>query len=370
MKVSIRFGSTQATNPPPGSTGSTGGVPRWSATLVFVVAALALILSLSCTRPQRDEQSESGAPSSPTVSVASSAYILRWMAEQIGGDRVRAVDLLAPGAHLHDAELDPAALSRLGEADLVVLLSRGAQPAVDSALDATGARKARTLYLFDAVQNAGSVTPTAVSSISGSAASQDDAHSEPAGKLPLLRIHAGDRQESPEEDPAQAHFWLDPVLVARGAEVMRDALAEIAPSEAEHFDSNLDSLRSTLDRLHRSFEDSLRGCASRTLVVYHSAYHFLAERYGLREVAVTGADPEAEPRPADVRAAVEAARSEGVRTVFADPEAGTAAMEQVAREAGAQVDVLDPIEGETEGADYVARMYTNLSKISAALRCS
>ncbi len=369
MKASSQSACTQAADPRPGSRTSTGWVHRWPATVVFVVAALALIVSLSCTRPQRDGPGETGA-ASPAVSVATSAYILKWMAQQIGGDRVRVADLLAPRAHLHDAELDPAALSKLGEADLVVLLSRGAQPAVDSALEASGARKGKVLYLFDSVRNAESVTPAAASDISRSAASREDTPSRPVGKLPLLRVQAGAMVESSEEDSAQAHFWLDPVLVARGASVMRDVLAQAAPSQAEYFDSNLETLRSTLDRLHRSFEDSLRGCASRTLVVYHSAYHFLAERYELREVAVTGADPEAEPRPADVRAAVEAARSDRVQTVFADPEAGTAAMEQVAREAGAQVDVLDPIEGEVEGADYVARMYTNLSKLSAALRCS
>ncbi|MER3522139.1 MAG: zinc ABC transporter substrate-binding protein, partial [Acidimicrobiia bacterium] len=65
----------------------------------------------------------------------------------------------------------------------------------------------------------------------------------------------------------------------------------------------------------------------------------------------------------------EAARNSGAKAVFSDPESGRAIMEQVARESGTVVEILDPIEVPDPDRDYDSRMRSNLQKIANALGC-
>ena len=65
----------------------------------------------------------------------------------------------------------------------------------------------------------------------------------------------------------------------------------------------------------------------------HAAFGYLADRYGLEQVSVTGIEPEAEPAPADLAQVVDRVRESGATTVFVEPLASHALAETVAREA-------------------------------------
>jgi zinc transport system substrate-binding protein len=267
--------------------------------------------------------------------VAVSAYPLAWLVENVGGERVRILELISTSSDLHDAELEPAAVEQVSSADLVVLLGDGLQPGVDEALATRGVSRERVLKTLDRLIETGAV--------------------------------ASDLES---KNTRLSHFWLDPVLMEAAASAVASAMGETRPVDREYFQQRLETLDANLSNLNQAFARSLERCRSRTLVVYHAAYGSMATRYRLDVVAVVGADPEAEPRPADLQKAVSAAKSSGVRAVFSDPESGKEAMEQVGRQAGIPVEILDPIEVREAGTEYDARMYSNLSKVTAALGCS
>jgi zinc transport system substrate-binding protein len=111
------------------------------------------------------------------------------------------------------------------------------------------------------------------------------------------------------------------------------------------------------------------------IVTSHAAFGYLADAYGLRQIALTGLSPEAEPSPRALEELVDEVREAKATTVFFETLVSPKVAETVAREAGAQTAVLNPLEGLTEreieaGADYFSVMRDNLAILRRALGCA
>jgi zinc transport system substrate-binding protein len=166
----------------------------------------------------------------------------------------------------------------------------------------------------------------------------------------------------PNGDP---HVWLDPLRYA--LIVRRIGVALDAPRRAAH-------LVARLRELDTEFQRGFRRCARREIVTSHEAFAYLARRYGLRQIAITGVSPEAEPTPRDLQRVVRRVRDTGATTIFFETLLSPRIAETVARETGARTAVLNPIEGLTpsearRGEDYFSLMRANLRSLRRALAC-
>jgi zinc transport system substrate-binding protein len=94
----------------------------------------------------------------------------------------------------------------------------------------------------------------------------------------------------------------------------------------------------------------------------------------LTELSLAGRSPEAEPSPRELEMLIDEVRTSGATTVFAEPLVSDAIAATVAREAGVQLALLDPVEGLSEeqleaGEDYLTVMRSNLAALREALGC-
>jgi zinc transport system substrate-binding protein len=250
-------------------------------------------------------------------------------AQRVGGDLIDVVNLTPAGSEPHDLELSADQFDRIEDADLVVYLGGGFQPAVEAAVD--GADPTR-LDLAEAVR---------------------------------LDESGG------ETDP---HFWLDPTRQSDAVTAIEEALADLAPEHADAFADNAEDYRAELAALDVRFEVGLASCERGQLVTSHAAFHYLADRYGLEQVAISGVTPESEPDPARLADLADLVDRHGVTTVFHEPLAPADLAETLAREAGVRTDLLDPIEGLSDEAiddrdTYVSVMDENLAALREALGC-
>jgi zinc transport system substrate-binding protein len=255
---------------------------------------------------------ETGLSPGDGQSVAAAFYPLAWAVARVAGEDVEVVNLTPPGAEPHDVELSPRDVETIRDADLVVYLGGGFQPAVE---DAVASREGPSL---DVLRGAGDV-----------------------------------------------HVWLDPRRFAAIVEEIAERLGSAGSAHAAVREVK------TLDGDYRR---GLARCERRTLVTAHAAFGHLAARYGLTELSLAGRSPEAEPGPRELQRLVDAVRASGATTVFAEPLVSSRLAETVAREAGAEVATLDPIEGLTEeqldaGEDYLSLMRANLAALRKALAC-
>ena len=231
--------------------------------------------------------------------VVASFYPLAYAAQELGGSGVDVRNLTPAGAEPHDLEVKPSDVREVRAADLVLLLGHGFQPQLE---DAAGSGR-KILRLLD--------TPG------------------------LNRF--------PNNDP---HVWLDPLRYA--LIVQRIGAALNAKPAAQRFVARL-------NRLDREYRKGLVGCKRHEIVTSHEAFAYLGQRYGLRQVAITGLSPEAEPSPKDLQQVVELVRRTHATTIFFETLVSPRIAQTVARETGAKTAVLNPIEGLTKDGSRTGR---------------
>ncbi|MFK0045715.1 metal ABC transporter substrate-binding protein [Streptomyces sp. NPDC090741] len=308
-------------------------------------AALAGAVALGATALTACSAGSAGGGKDGKLDVMSSFYPMQFLAEQIGKDHVKVATLTKPGVEPHDLEITPKQTGQLGESDIVLYL-KGLQPAVDKAVAQSGVK-----HVVDAAE----LTKLEVHGSSGHdhAAEGEEGHDHAHGE-------AG-------EDP---HVWLDPVKYAEVAKGVGAALEKADPDHAADYRKNTDELLGKLTALDTEFKDGLKNTASKTFITTHSAFGYLAERYGLDQEGISGVDPESEPSPARMKELQAVAKKDNVSTVFFETLASDKTAKTLATDTSLKTDVLDPLEGITDksqGADYFEVMRSNLKNLQKAL---
>ncbi|GGQ79949.1 metal ABC transporter substrate-binding protein [Couchioplanes azureus] len=309
----------------------------------LAVSAAALLLGATSACGQEANGSSGG-----RLDVVTAFYPLKFLAERVGGDAVRVSQLTKPGAEPHDVELTVRQVAEISDAALVVYL-RGFQPAVDQAVAQRSKRG------FDAGEEVELLPAGEHDHEAG------EEHQEGAG-------HEGDEHAEGGTDP---HVWLDPARYAAIADALAVRLGTIDPERAAAYTERARTLHAELDALNGEYAAKLKTCARREFVTSHTAFHYLADRYSLKEIGITGITPETEPSPQRLAEVAERAKATGATTIFFETLVSPKVAETVAREAGVGTAVLDPIEGVDESrADYFSVMRANLTALATALGCS
>jgi zinc transport system substrate-binding protein len=296
---------------------------------------LTLGLAVGFALPGCSDATAEGDPGA-SLSVVASFYPLAFVAQRVGGRCVEVTDLTPTGVEPHDLELNPDDVASIATADVVLSLGGGFQPAVDDVLDEAEG------IAVDVLQG--------VSTLANSEQGED----------------------APAVDP---HVWLDPGRFAAVVDQVEDALLRSGLSSSCDVADRADQLRDELGALDRRFRNGLADCRLDTFVTSHAAFGYLADAYGLRQVAIAGLEPGTEPDPRRLADIAEVVRAEHVDTIFTEELVSPELAETLARETGAGTAVLATIEGLTEpeaqaGADYLSLMEEDLDALRGALDCA
>ncbi|MEU8181508.1 metal ABC transporter substrate-binding protein [Micromonospora sp. NPDC049047] len=304
--------------------------------LAAATAVLALAAGAGCA-------SSAGGADPQRVDVVAAFYPLQFLAERIGGDAVRVTNLAKPGAEPHDLELNPSQVGQVSEAELIVYL-KGFQPAVDDAVAQNGGDRA-----FDVT----SVQPLLDASAGGHNHDGEEGHAD----------------ESGGKDP---HVWLDPTRLAGIGDQLAQRLGKADAAHAADYTARAEALRADLTALDGEFKNGLATCQRREIVTSHAAFGYLADRYQLDQVGITGLSPDVEPAPQRLADTIEEAKEHHATTIFFETLVSPKVAETIAGQVGAKTAVLDPIEGLAAGSDgdYLSVMRTNLRTLQTALGCS
>jgi zinc transport system substrate-binding protein len=168
------------------------------------------------------------------------------------------------------------------------------------------------------------------------------------------------------------HFWLDPIRLSARAQPIADAMADADPANAETFQANADALIADLKALDTEIADALAPFVGATLITNHTAFGYLAQRYELQQIGITGLDHEIEPSAARLLEIGNIARAYGVQTLFYETLVSPRVVQTLAHDLGLGVANLDTLEGLTEanaaaGQDYFSLMRLNVEKLVAGL---
>lgn len=168
------------------------------------------------------------------------------------------------------------------------------------------------------------------------------------------------------------HVWLDPVLAQTEVSTIAEGLAEADPDNAEDYLENAGIYNGKLNELDEAYRAAFEGTENRTFVTQHAAFAYLAARYNLNQISVTGLNAEVEPSAAALATLSDYVKANNISHIYFENNASSQTAETLAEEVGVELAVLSPLEGITEedqkkGSDYISVMLENLEALKKSI---
>ncbi len=255
--------------------------------------------------------------------------------QRIGGDRVDVTVLVEPGQSPATYEPKPRQMTALSNADVYLRIGvpfeRSLMPKIQGFTE-----RVRIVDLREGIR-----------------LRRLGAAHEHAGE----HAHGHEEHASGGEDP---HTWLSPKLAMLQAATIYDALARIDPEGEKTYRANLRGFLADLADLHGRLTEALRPVRGKTFLVFHPAWGYFADAYGLEQRAVEFEGKE--PSARHLAQIIDRARREDVRVIFVQPQFSQSSARAVAREIGGAVVAIDPL-----AEDYIANLERVAKQVSSAL---
>lgn len=224
------------------------------------------------------------------------------LVQQVLGDKGEVTVLMDQGADPHHYQLRPSDARRLQASDLLIWVGPQLTPWLARASANLGARQALSLLAVE-----GTHLRHFDASDSEVAEPHDHAHDDPSSDT-----------DNPGVDP---HAWLDPANAQLWLATIADRLARQDPENAEFYRANATAAIGRMAEMDRDLTARLQPVSQRPFVVFHDAYGYFTDHFGLMPaIAVTLGDASA-PSAAHLSQVRERIREAGVTCAF--PEYGT-----------------------------------------------
>jgi zinc transport system substrate-binding protein len=146
-----------------------------------------------------------------------------------------------------------------------------------------------------------------------------------------------------EHGTHDAHVWLDVDNARKMVATIATELSEHDAANAARYKANAAALTERLTALDAELKTTLAPVKDRPFVVFHDAYHYLEERYGLNAVGAITVSPDQRPsaqRLSQLRAKIS---SLDAACVFAEPQFEPTLVATVVEKTPAKRGTLDPL---------------------------
>jgi len=245
----------------------------------------------------------------PQLKIITTLFPLQEFARSVGEEKVQVSLLLPPGVEPHNWEPKPSEVNKIKEADFFFYIGRGMEPWAEDLLRAAKSSRLQALEVSR-----------------GMTLLEAKDHHPPGGPT------SSGRRQGERYDP---HIWLDFSLDMEIVEMIAAAFSEKDPAHAARYGANAAAYKSKLNALDQKYRSSLSPCRQRQMILGgHSAFGYLAQRYGLQQIALYGISPNAEPTPKKLAEVVQAAKNHKVKFIFFESFMNPKLAQVLAKEAG------------------------------------
>lgn len=300
--------------------------------LVRACALLVAVACAACSGPSKGSGPQSTAtpteaPTRSTISVVTTFSTLNSFVEAVGGSHVSVQNLVPIGASPETYSPVPQDIATLSKAQLLVENGAGIEA-----------------WLQKTLANAGNPN--------------------------LVRVVCTDGLPVKLGNP---HLWMDPDYARQYVEKIRAALVQVDPADAADFNANARAYDAKLTALSDWIQSQIATIPpeQRLMIVYHNAWEYYNERFGIKTLGVIETSPGQEPNPQQLSNLVSMAKADGVSAIFGEPEYSPKLVHALAQAAGISVvdDLYDDSLGTNKNvSDYLSMMHYDTNVIVQALR--
>ena len=168
-------------------------------------------------------------------------------------------------------------------------------------------------------------------------------------------------RHSHEAGAVDPHTWLDPRLAKIQAKTIADTLIRIDPDHRAIYEENLKKFQADLDEIDDQLRSSLAPVKGKSFFVFHPAFGYFGDEYGLKQVAVEIEGKE--PTARQLVRLIEQAKAQGVKVMFAEPQFPKKTAETLAKSIGGAVVLIDDL-----APDYLNNLKDVAMSLESALR--
>lgn len=285
-----------------------------------------------------NERQASGGDGHSMFKVETTFYPLAEFTAQVGRELVSVNTLVPAGTEPHDFEPSTQDIAKMHNSKMVIYNGAGFEGWLDKVLPD--------------VQKSGVMTVDSSQNIS-------------------LLMADTDHDEGSGQDP---HIWLDPVLAQQQVINIENALIKADPANEAFYRENAEVYLQKLAALHTEFKTGLSSCKQDTVVTSHAAFGYLAKRYNFKVQPISGLSPDEEPSTQRMAEIAELVKEKKIKYVFFEEMVSPVLANTIAKEAGVNTLVFNPLEGLTPediiaGKEYISVQRENLQNLRTALEC-
>lgn len=170
------------------------------------------------------------------------------------------------------------------------------------------------------------------------------------------------RHHDGEHHAKDMHLWLDPENARVMAREIAKTLSEVDPANATIYESNAIALDQRLETLVRETHDGLSEIKDELFIVFHDAYHYFEDRFGLHAAGSISINPETPPSAQRVREIQDRIAATNAACVFAEPQFEPRIISVVTEGTTTRTGELDPLGADLEnGPELYFQLIGNLA---------
>jgi len=168
-----------------------------------------------------------------------------------------------------------------------------------------------------------------------------------------VRKNYPDREFAPgKRDP---HIWISPRRVEVIVSTVARELSAIDPANKDIYERNAQEYNNNLKELDQNIKSSLKDLPGKTFIVYHPAFGYFADDYGLEMLAIENGGKKA--TAGDIQGIIDSAREKDIKVIFYQASITSRQADTIAEEIGGRTEQIDPL-----AANYIE----NLEKMATA----
>lgn len=165
------------------------------------------------------------------------------------------------------------------------------------------------------------------------------------------------------------HTWLDPEKVAEEAQIIADKLSELDGANKDTYQKNAQSFSAKAHDLTKKYQPIFEKVNQRNFVTQHTAFSYLAKRFGLNQLGIAGISPDQEPSPRQLTEIQEFVKNYKVKTIFTESNASSKVADTLVKSTGVSLKTLNPLEADPQNdKSYLENLEENLAILAQELK--
>lgn len=165
------------------------------------------------------------------------------------------------------------------------------------------------------------------------------------------------------------HTWMDPLKIAEEGKIIAQELGDIDPENRSYYEANAQKLEKRCEDLVAKYQPLFEKATQKTFVTQHTAFSYLAKRFGLKQLGIAGISPEQEPTARQLAEIQQFVKDYQVQTIFVEKHTSSKVADSIAKATGAKVKVLDPLEADPENnKDLLENLEENMASLAKELQ--